>query len=171
MMQFPLYSKTLLSGLAVCCAISASGCAAGNAGQRSGEKPFVDADKAASLLAEARAEFDAGSADDAEQSLLLAVDANPFDGRLHYNLGVLALRRGAYETAVSRFERATELMPQAVEPQLGIASTLLQTGRFESAAEAFNRALELDPANAVALRGLAIAIDQSDPLESRRTNR
>ena len=165
------YAIIFLSGLAASCVLVASGCASGNAGQSSSEKPYVDADKSARLLAEARAEFDAGSHGDAEQSLLLAVGANPFDGRLHYNLGVLALRRGAYESAVSRFERAADLMPQAVEPQLGIASILLQTGRYDSAAEVFGKALELDPANAVALRGLAIAIDQSDPVQSRRTNR
>ncbi len=170
-MPFRHYATIFVAGFTASCLLITSGCAADSASQSSGDKPFVDADKAATLLAEARAEFDAGSPAEAEQSLLLAVDANPFDGRLHYNLGVLALRRGSYEAAVSRFKRAAELMPQAVEPQLGIASVLLQAGRYDSAAEAFKRAMELDPANAVALRGLAIAIDQSDPVEGRRTNR
>ncbi len=88
-----------------------------------------------------RSAFEAGDVDQAEQSLELALDANPYDGRLHYNLGVLALRAGRIETAAKRFEQAAVLMPQAVGPQLGIASTLLQTGRYESAAVAFKRAL------------------------------
>lgn len=169
-MPLRLYTIVFITGLTLC-ALLLSGCAAGKAGLSTSEKPFVDADRAASLLAEARAEFDSGAESEVEKTLLQAVEANPYDGRLHYNLGVLALRRGAYETAVSRFETAAEMMPQAVEPQLGIASILLQTERYESAAEVFKRTLELDPENAVALRGLAIAIDQSGSDHNRRTNR
>lgn len=170
-MPFRPYAAILIAGLTASCGLLASGCATGDAIRNSSEKPFIDADRAATLLEQARSEFDAGLHAQSEQSLLLAVEENPFDGRLHYNLGVLALRRGAYETAVSRFERAAELMPQSVEPQIGIATVLLQTGRLGLAAEAFQRAIEIDPTNAMASSGLSMVLDRRDPEQSRRTNR
>jgi Flp pilus assembly protein TadD len=132
---------------------------------------FIDAEASQELLSEARAQFEAGNLTEAERTLELAAEANPFDGRLHYNLGVLALRQGRFDSAAKRFERAGELMPQAVGPQLGIASTLLQTGRYDAAADTFKRALELDPTSRRALEGLAIALDLAQPVHDSRSQR
>ena len=132
---------------------------------------IVDVDTSERLLTQAREHFEAGDVDRAEQSLELALDANPYDGRLHYNLGVLALRQGRFETAAKRFERAAELMPQAVGPQLGIASTLMQTGRYEAAADAFKRVLEMDPTSRTASEGLVLSLEHRGEGDARRSNR
>lgn len=132
---------------------------------------FIDAEASQELLSEARAQFEAGNLTEAERTLELAAGANPFDGRLHYNLGVLALRQGRFDSAAQRFARAAELMPQTVGPQLGIASTLLQTGRFEAAADAFKRALELDPTSRTASEGLVLSLEQLGESDARQTER
>lgn len=153
-------------------AATAGGCGSTATGAKtSPAQSFIDAEASRQLLSEARAQFEAGNLIEAERTLELAAEANPFDGRLHYNLGVLALREGRFDNAAKRFERASELMPQAVEPQLGIASTLLQTGRYKAAADAFKRALELDPTSRTASEGLLIALDRSQPVQDSRSKR
>lgn len=148
-------------------AATAGGCSStATSARTSPAQGFIDAEASQELLSEARAQFEAGNLLETERTLELAAEANPFDGRLHYNLGVLALQQGRFDSAAKRFERASGLMPQAVEPQLGIASTLLQTGRYEAAADAFKRALELDPNNRAASDGLVLALD----LEHRDPN-
>ncbi|XHC26521.1 MAG: tetratricopeptide repeat protein [Phycisphaerales bacterium] len=138
---------------------TATGCASPTTGAPGGQRPFVDAETASAYLLEAEAAFASGDLLQTERNLALALEADPFDGRLHYNLGVLALRRGEYDAALSGFERAMQLLPQAVEPQLGIAATLLQTGRHSLAADVFQQALELDPSNTIASEGLALAVE------------
>ncbi|NEU34415.1 tetratricopeptide repeat protein, partial [bacterium LRH843] len=78
---------------------------------------------------------------------------------------------GQFDSAAKRFERASELMPQAIEPQLGIASILLQIGRYEAAADAFKRALELDPTSRTASEGLVLSLGQTGEGDERRSNR
>lgn len=146
-----------------------AGCASPTIGAGVGQRPLVDAEAANQYLLEAKAAFASGDLLQTERNLALALKADPFDGRLHYNLGVLALRRGEYEAALSGFERAKQLLPQAVEPHLGIAATLLQAGRHRLAADVFQQALELDPSNTIASEGLALAVEltgahqRSDP--------
>jgi len=153
-------------------AATAGGCGStATSARTSPSQGFIDAEASQELLSEARAQFEAGNLTGAERTLELAAEANPFDGRLHYNLGVLALQQGQFDSAVQRFARAAELMPQAVEPQLGIASTLLQTGRFEAAADAFKRALEVDPSNPTASEGLVRALDVHEPEPVRHSDR
>ena len=118
----------------------------------------MDAAEAAQRLTQARELFEEGDLVGTESTLRLAIDANPFDGRAHYNLGVLALREGRFSTAAARVERAAEVMPRDARPQIGIGSVLLQTGRAGAASEAFKRAMEIDPSNDQAAGGFAIAI-------------
>ncbi|XHC25631.1 MAG: tetratricopeptide repeat protein [Phycisphaerales bacterium] len=153
-------------------AATAGGCGStATSARTSPAQGFIDAEASQELLSEARAQFEAGNLLEAERTLELAAEANPFDGRLHYNLGVLALRQGRFDSAAKRFERASELMPQAVEPQLGIASTLLHTGRYQAAADAFKRALELDPTNRTASDWFMIALDRAEPARNSQSNR
>lgn len=158
--------------LVVVTAAAMGGCGSTSTKARtSSDQRFVDAEASQRLLSEARGHFEAGKVQDAERTLELATKANPFDGRLHYNLGVLALQQGRFDSAAKRFERASELMPQAIEPQLGIASTLLQIGRYEAAAGAFKRALELDPTSRTASEGLVLSLGQTGEGDERRSNR
>ncbi|MCR9218530.1 MAG: tetratricopeptide repeat protein [bacterium] len=160
----------ILTALTVAATGGGCGSTATNA-NTSQSQGFIDAKASQQLLSEARARFESGNLIETERTLELAAEANPFDGRLHYNLGVLALRQGRFDSAAKRFERASGLMPQAVEPQLGIASTLLQTGRYEAAADAFKRALELDPTSRTASEGLTIAMDCAAPDRASRSSR
>ena len=146
------------------------GCSATAANQGSDAGTLVDKVEGDRLLAEARVLFEMGDFEGTERTLRLAIDANPFDGRAHYNLGVLGLRDGRLSTAAKRFERAAELMPRDARPQLGIASILLQTGQYASAANAFERVLELDPRNHTATESLILAIDLQQQESNHHTN-
>ncbi len=164
--------STALILTALTAAVTTGGCGSTTThAKTSSPRGFIDAEASQELLAEARAQFEAGNLVGAERTLELAAEANPFDGRLHYNLGVLALRQGRFDSAAQRFARAAELMPQAVGPQLGIASTLLQTGRFEAAADAFKRALELDPTSRTASKGLVLSLEHLGESDARRSIR
>ena len=155
----PLAILAFAGALAASSALIGCSTTAGSRGSDAGT--FVDEAEADRLLAEARGLFETGDLAGTENTLRLAIDANPFDGRAHYNLGVLALREGRFSTAASRFERAAELMPRDARPQLGIGSVLLQTGRHSAAADAFKRALELEPGSQIAADGLTTALDRS----------
>ncbi|NRA31580.1 MAG: tetratricopeptide repeat protein [Parvularculaceae bacterium] len=165
----PLAIIAFAGALVASSALIGCSATAGNRGSDAGM--LVDEAAADRLLAEARVLFDAGDLEGTERSLRLAIDANPFDGRAHYNLGVLALREGRFSTAAVRFERAAELMPRDARPQLGIASVLLQTGRHSAAADAFKRVLELDPSNRAASEGLVLALDLQQQEPSHRADR
>lgn len=165
------YLRICAGCIATTAAFLGTGCESTPRSEAMPDSPaLIDVEASERLIAQARGQFEAGDIGQASQTLDLAVAANPYDGRLHYNLGVLALRQGNFDTAATRFERAAELMPQSAGPQLGIASTLLQTGRYETAAEAFKRALELDPDNRAASEGLMIALDCGEPARSSRSN-
>lgn len=145
----------------------ASGCATSSSSVDD-RRGFVDAIESERLLQIARRSYEAGDLEATERTLRQALESNPFDGRIHYNLGVIELNTGRLTSAVERFERAAELMPQAVEPQLGIAYALLQTGHYELAADIFKQALGLDPTNSNASKGLLLALNQADGIQGEK---
>jgi len=142
--------------VALCfCAWSLPGCQSGAKSGATDGMMYVDAVEAERLLGRARSEYETGNVATAESILREALAANPFDGRLHYNLGVIELASERIGSALQRFERAAELMPQAVEPQLGLASVWLAANEHAAAADALQRAIDLDPRHARAMEMLS----------------
>lgn len=67
--------------------------------------------------------------------------------------------------ALNIFRKAREMNPRAIEPIIGLASTMVDLGAYEEAVAAYQDALKLSPSHPAALRGLGsvfIAIDQPE---------
>ena len=97
--------------------------------------------------------------------------------------GIDMMRRGRYDEAASRFERAVAESPEALEARLGLAWAYLKQRRFVPSAEQADRALAISPENARAhalmgtvlmrigllpeasqLFGRSLALDGGEPL-------
>ncbi|MEN8160699.1 MAG: tetratricopeptide repeat protein [Myxococcota bacterium] len=88
---------------------------------------------------------------------LLALGCAAIEGHRHFEAGNRALDRGDAAAAVTAFERAATLVPEASEVQnhLGLAYTA--AGRDEDALAAFERAVVLDCDNQAAAANLSAA--------------
>ena len=76
------------------------------------------------------------------------------------NLGLLAMRRAAFDLAAERLEKARFLAPE--NSQIRVLSGLLKSmqGQFEEASAHLRRAIELDPHNLKAMYALAQVNEQ-----------
>lgn len=120
---------------------------------------YVDTAASQQHLANARrAELD-GDLDRMVASLEAAIRSNPYEGRAHYNLGVIELRAGRLQAAAEFFDQASMLMPEKAEPLVGLGAVWLQARRLDEASGAFRRALEIDPASYRAREGLVMAME------------
>lgn len=79
----------------------------------------------------------AGQLDAAEKTFLKLAGATPDDGGPLYGLGIVASRRGAFDLAATRFERALNLGYSSPDACLGLAESHAMAGRFDRAREAF----------------------------------
>jgi hypothetical protein len=70
------------------------------------------------------------------------------------SLGVVHLRKGRNQEALSLFQKALDLRPGAATYYVNLAAALAETGDNEKAIRHLNRAIELDPSLEVAYRRL-----------------
>lgn len=74
-----------------------------------------------------------------------------------FRAGLLAYQQGAWETAISFFEQARQVEPQAADISYYLGETFRQMGELRQALEAYGQALRIDPRFAPALLGRARA--------------
>ena len=91
----------------------------------------------------------------AEALLHSALNADPYDGRAHNDLGVLYLRQLKLYEAASEFELARKLMPGNPAPRLNLGLTLEKAGLYERAFSAYDAALEASPAHIRTIQAIA----------------
>jgi tetratricopeptide (TPR) repeat protein len=113
------------------------------------------------LFAEALRHHQAGRLDKAETLYRSAIADNPRHADSHYNLGLIALRKGAHETAVEWLRRAVDLQPANAEAWTNLGSALQALGRLEEAIGAFRTSLDLRPDDARVHYNLALALGQA----------
>jgi Flp pilus assembly protein TadD len=77
--------------------------------------------------------------------LLLALASGSASDELHF--GVDVARKGLWQEARFRFEKAVALDPENASALNNLAIALEQQGDFERAREAYERALKLKPGN------------------------
>jgi tetratricopeptide (TPR) repeat protein len=77
--------------------------------------------------------FERGRWSDAETELRKALDIDPDQGDWHFNLGLTLERCDRDAEALSSYEQAVRLLPEAIDPQLAAGSVCLRLARFEDA--------------------------------------
>src|SRR5712691_5349893 len=96
----------------------------------------------------------------AEEKMLRVTELVPQEPAAWANLGLLALRRTAFDLAATRLQKARALAPES--SQIQVLSGLLESmqGRLEAARAYLQRAVALDPHNLKAVYALAQLIEQ-----------
>lgn len=110
-------------------------------------------DRAATLLAEPAAANAADRISRAESLLQGAIEADPFYGPAHNNLGTLRLQQGRLSLAATSFDRARALLPNDPAPRVNLAIVLERAGRLSEARDEYGAALATDEAHLAALQG------------------
>ncbi|MDP7008780.1 MAG: tetratricopeptide repeat protein [Phycisphaerales bacterium] len=88
--------------------------------------------------------FERGRWSDAESELRKALDIDPDQGDWHFNLGLTLERCDRDAEALSSYEHASRLLPDAVGPQLAAGSTCLRLERCTDAISWFEDVLAID---------------------------
>lgn len=117
------------------------GCAA------AGPRPFVAADARARALLlneQALALIESNALDQAQPLLRQAIQADPFCGQAHCNLGVLLLQQGQMRDAALHLQSACQLMPRASKPRANLGLLFELAGRYDRAEEQLRAALAID---------------------------
>lgn len=104
-----------------------------------------DRAKAEQLRDAALADIDRGAWADAESKLRAALDADPFDGPAHANLGVVLWKQGKLFDAGWALRHACQLMPKAAQPRHNLGLLFESAGRNGLAEEQYRAALLCDP--------------------------
>ncbi len=90
--------------------------------------------------------FERGRWSEAETELRKALDLDPDQGDWHFNLGLTLERCGRDAEALSSYEQASRLLPEAVGPQLAAGSACLRLARFKDAIDWLEYVLTQDQA-------------------------
>ncbi len=90
--------------------------------------------------------FERGRWSEAETELRKALDIDPDQGDWHFNLGLTLERCGRDAEALSSYEQASRLLPEAVGPQLAAGSACLRLARFKDAIDWLEYVLTQDQA-------------------------
>jgi tetratricopeptide (TPR) repeat protein len=98
--------------------------------------------------------FQQGYLQQASESFLEVVAANPDDPDAYYNLGTLSLRRNDFPAAQTYLERALKLRPNYAEAWNNLGMMAAQKGNAEDAIQDFQQSLLLRPRYAIALLNL-----------------
>jgi tetratricopeptide (TPR) repeat protein len=83
--------------------------------------------------------------ENAKQMLLGARNMDPTYSRVYHNLGTLVNKEGTYKSAITLFEKALELLPDAALTLLSLGNALWRVQKFREAKVALYRALDLIP--------------------------
>lgn len=86
-----------------------------------------------------------GRLEAAEENLRAALDADPYFGPAHSNLGVVLLQQGRFYDAGWELRYASQLMPKAAAPRANLGLLYEQVGRYGAAEEELRRALAVAP--------------------------
>lgn len=96
----------------------------------------------------------------AQHRAVLAIDDAPKQEKAlaHFQLGLLAGRRQAWQEAVSQYRQAVSLFPDLWQARFNLANTLTRLGKPSEAADELAAVVEAEPKNVLARRRLAAAL-------------
>jgi len=104
----------------------------------------------------------AGDRDEGSKLLRHAVELDPRDAYLQYNLAVELLHDAKNQEAAEHYQLAIQLGRRGGAPYAGLGSALLALGRNDEAISALRRAVELSPADLGAHANLAVVMRQNE---------
>lgn len=130
--------------------------------------PAAEHNPADRALTLAEAYLESGRTEQAGREVQNALAARPFDERLHFMAGRIALARDEWDEAQQAFEHSLELDPEQPAANCGLALALMNAGRRTEAEQAVLRALQLDAEFAWGYEVYARLMYETDHLEKAR---
>lgn len=94
--------------------------------------------------------YERGRWAEAEVELRKALQIDPDQGDWHFNLGLTLERTQRDAEALSSFEQAARLLPDAIDPQIALGSACLRLSRFEESIYWLEKVLKQKPAMEIA---------------------
>ncbi len=94
--------------------------------------------------------FERGRWAEAESELRKALSLNPDQPEWHFNLGLTLEASGRDREALASYERATDLLPDQVDPLVAAGVVACRLGQLDKGIVLLEKALHLDPTNDVA---------------------
>lgn len=86
-----------------------------------------------------------GKLADAERMLLTAIEIDPNNPDLYYDLGMVYFKKGMYDIAIAHFQTALKLDPRDTRAHYNLAEAYSKLGDLGSAAEHYEKVVELAP--------------------------
>jgi len=112
---------------------------------------------------------DQGRLDEAIAIYRKGIEAKRKSAVLHSGLGILLLRQGKIDEAVTELQLSVSIQPDSTAfNNLGLALTL--KGRIDEALPCYKKAVKLEPGNAEAHYNIANILLSKDELEGQSTN-
>ena len=94
--------------------------------------------------------YERGRWAEAEVELRKALQIDPDQGDWHFNLGLTLERTQRDAEALSSFEQAARLLPEAIDPQIAVGAACFRLDRFEESISWLEGVLKQKPATEVA---------------------
>jgi len=105
---------------------------------------------------------EAGQMDVALTAFQKAVELDPENGKLIYNLARLHQRQGQHKTAIRLLEKVTKLQPAWVKAHLMLGLSLKTMGHIKDAIACYTRSATLSPGDAKIQNCLGALLEQDD---------
>jgi tetratricopeptide (TPR) repeat protein len=103
----------------------------------------------------------AGKYQEAIAALKAYYDAGSYE--INLRLGWLTYLQGQFTESLGYYNKATDLMPYAIEPRLGLVLPASSLGNWELVITQYNKILDIDPNNTITLYRLGlISYDKKD---------
>jgi Tfp pilus assembly protein PilF len=155
--------------LSLACLIALGGCAPATPSAASGLAPRRQPELALAQLTQGTELLQEKKYDQAEKCFLQSLDADPFSGLAHNNLGSVYYHQGRYYEAAWQFQYAIKLLPHHPEPHNNLGLVLEAASKPEEAISQYQQAVALEPDNPDLLGNLARAhIRRGDQDEQTR---
>ena len=120
-----------------------------------------DYTKLSSAFSDSYTKEKAGKYQEAVNSLKAVYDAGTYE--INLRLGWLTYLQGQFTESLAYYNKATDLMPYAIEPRLGLVLPASSLGNWDMVIAQYNKILDIDPNNTIALYRLGlITYDKKD---------
>lgn len=105
-------------------------------------------------FSESYAKEKTGKYQEAVNALKAYYDAGSYE--INLRLGWLTYLQGQFTESLGYYNKATELMPYAIEPRLGLVLPASSLGNWEMVISQYNKILSIDPNNTLTLYRLGL---------------